>query len=195
VPTKVTLNATAASLLGFLHEGPLTGWDLLEHVDGSVGNFWNVTRSQVYRELKTLAAQGLVATGASGQRDRVPYAITKAGRAAFAEWISREPGEGVLRLPLVLTVFFGAHVDPARLARFLQSAHLEHQRTLEGYRAIRPEVTEPYQRAALELGIAYEQTMLDWIAGLPWTRERGGAAAARARATRAARPKKYPKYE
>ena len=45
------LNPTAASLLGYLDVGPMTGWDLNEFVRASIGNFWNVTRSQVYREL------------------------------------------------------------------------------------------------------------------------------------------------
>jgi DNA-binding PadR family transcriptional regulator len=185
------INATAASLLGFLHEGPLTGWDLCEHVDASVGNFWNVTRSQVYRELKTLADAGLVvATGATGARERVPYAITKAGRATFANWIAMEPSGAIMRLPLVLTVFFGAHVEPARLARFLQTARLEHERRMEGYRSIRPKVVEPFQRASLDLGISYEETMIRWIDSLPWTH--GRAANATPRARKPPKAKKYP---
>src|SRR5690242_19907305 len=113
------LNATAASLLGFLHTGPQTGWDLQQAVESSIGNFWNVTRSQVYRELKALAALGLITAGASGARDRTPYRITKEGRAAFASWIAREPEPGIMRLPLVVTVFFGSHVDPALLRRYI----------------------------------------------------------------------------
>jgi len=128
-----------------------------------------VTRSQVYRELKTLADAGLVTTGSTGARERVPYTITKAGRAAFADWIAREPGEEIMRLPLVLTVFFGAHVDPERLARFLQSARLRHQGRLDQYRTVCAQVTEPYQRATLDLGIAYEETLIRWIESLPWT--------------------------
>ena len=166
------LNATAASLLGFLHEGPATGWDLVLGIEQSVGNFWNVTRSQVYRELKTLAHEGFVTTGATGQRDRVPYAITKAGRAAFAAWIAREPGGGIMRLPVVLTVFFGKHVEPALLQRYLQAERLRHQTQRDRYREMHPHVTEPFQRASLELGIEYEGTMIRWLEGLPRIREK-----------------------
>src|SRR2546423_5398362 len=46
------LNSTAASLLGFLETyGPMSGYDIVGMVEGSIGYFWNVTRSQVYREL------------------------------------------------------------------------------------------------------------------------------------------------
>ena len=49
---SVELNSTAASLLGFLHEKPCSGYDLEVVIDGSIGRFWNVTRSQIYRELQ-----------------------------------------------------------------------------------------------------------------------------------------------
>jgi DNA-binding PadR family transcriptional regulator len=165
------LNATAASLLGFLHGGPKTGWDLVCAVEISVGNFWNVTRSQVYRELKTLAEAGLIEEGKVGKRDKVPYAITKAGRAAFAEWIGREPGPDLLRLPVVLTVFFGDRVEPKTLRRYLLTARLRHEKRLETYLSTREGVTAPYPRATLELGIAYEKTLIAWLDGLPWIRE------------------------
>jgi len=28
----IDLNATAASLLGFLNQGPLTGWEIVQHI-------------------------------------------------------------------------------------------------------------------------------------------------------------------
>lgn len=165
------INATAASLLGFLHDGPKTGWSLQEAVDASIGNFWNVTRSQVYRELKTLAAMGFVAAGATGRRDRVPYRITRQGRAEFAAWIAREPDGDVMRLPLAVTVFFGSHVEPALLRRYLQAARVAHQKQHDHYIAIRPGVTEPFERETLQLGIAYEAMWVGWLDGLPWIKE------------------------
>jgi DNA-binding PadR family transcriptional regulator len=168
------LNATAASLLGFLLDGPRSGWELQQAVEASVGNFWNVTRSQVYRELKTLSALGLVTAGATGARDRLPYKITKAGRAAFADWIAREPEPGIMRLPLVVTVFFGSHVEPSLLRRYLQAGRLAHQAQRDRYLAMRPKVTEPFERATLELGIAYEETWLKWLESLPWIKEPKG---------------------
>lgn len=82
------LNATAASLLGFLHEGSMTGWDMVATAQQRIGSFWTLTQSQVYRELATMARSGLVEAGPPGPRERKPYSITAAGRAAFAEWIA-----------------------------------------------------------------------------------------------------------
>jgi DNA-binding PadR family transcriptional regulator len=166
------LNATAASLLGFLHAGPQTGWDLQQAVEASIGNFWNVTRSQVYRELKTLAAAELITAGASGKRDRVPYRITKEGRIAFATWIAREPEPGIMRLPLVVTIFFGSHVEPTLLRRYIDAARIGHESQRDAYVRLRPSLTEPFQRATLDLGIAYEETWIRWLESLPWGREK-----------------------
>ena len=52
----VELNATQGSLLGFLHDGPKTGWDLLQEVSATLSRFWSVTPSHVYRELGTSSA-------------------------------------------------------------------------------------------------------------------------------------------
>ena len=56
----VELNATQGSLLGFLHDGPQTGWDLLQAVSATLSRFWSVTPSHVYRELGNLERRKLV---------------------------------------------------------------------------------------------------------------------------------------
>ena len=60
VSTGEDLNATQGSLLGFLHDGPKTGWDLLQEVSATLSRFWSVTPSHVYRELQNLERRKLV---------------------------------------------------------------------------------------------------------------------------------------
>ena len=115
------LNPTAATLLGFLHRGPMTGWDLAQMAEMVIGDFWNVTRSQVYRELRTLEGLELVAADTAATREKRPYSITDQGRTAFATFINREPGPDLLPSPLLLMVVFGRHLDPARKRRFSRS--------------------------------------------------------------------------
>ena len=43
----IRVNPTAASLLGFLHDGPMSGWDLVNRAQERIGEFWSLTRSQV----------------------------------------------------------------------------------------------------------------------------------------------------
>ena len=51
------INPTSASLLGFLYWRPMSGGEIVSAVEESVGHFWNVTRSQIYRELRVLASR------------------------------------------------------------------------------------------------------------------------------------------
>src|SRR5437763_9442557 len=85
-----TVNPTSASLLGFLCWRPMSGGEIVSAVEGSVGHFWNITRSQIYRELQALAGEGLVKLGEVGPRRRAPYAITDRGREAFRAWLETD---------------------------------------------------------------------------------------------------------
>jgi len=131
------LNATAASLLGFLHDGPLTGWDLVATAQQRIGAFWSITQSQVYRELTAMAGDGLVEAGERGARDRRPYAITDKGREAFATWVAELPAPEMIRFPLLLTVQFGAHVPRETLAAHVSHHRAAHAQRLAGYEASR----------------------------------------------------------
>lgn len=73
------LNATAAALLGLLSHGDMSGHELYKTADTGVGDYWTITRSQVYRELAAKDAVGLVEAGDEGPRSRRPYALTDMG--------------------------------------------------------------------------------------------------------------------
>lgn len=169
-----TPNGTAGALLGFLHVGPMSGWDLVGVAERAIGEFWPVTRSQVYRELKGLAEEGLIEVGERGPRDRRPYALTEDGRAAFLEWLDREPGPEQIRFPLLLTMSFGRHLPPERLASFVAAARDVHERRLDRHlrdletaRAAGGAECDPWAMATLDFGIRYETAVVEWFAGLP----------------------------
>jgi DNA-binding PadR family transcriptional regulator len=169
------LNATAASLLGFLHAGPQTGWDLVATADREIGPFWSITQSQVYRELTAMAQAGLVEAGIRGARDRRPYSITGAGRAAFADWARRPPSPELIRFPLLLTVAFGAHIPADVLAGHVAAHRAEHAERLAGYEELQvaaaqaPPGFEPdeFTLATLDFGLRYERAVLGWFDALP----------------------------
>lgn len=161
------LNSTAASLLGFLHEGPMSGWDLITTAQDRIGDFWTITQSQVYRELATMDKNGLVSKGEAGARDRTPYHITDSGRSTFAEWIARHPGAETIRFPLLLTLNFGDHLAPEHLEQFVGDGREVHQRRLGRYLAEDMSTLPAHRRATLEFGITYERAVLSWFDRLP----------------------------
>lgn len=162
------LNPTAASLLGFLHERSMTGWDLVEVADSRIGNFWNLTKSQVYRELQALADQGLVDSGERGVREKRLFAITPAGREAFSQWLQNDPTEETIRYPLLLSASFADYLPPEKLIEFIETHREQHQRRLEQYRAELLKMQSPGdggvgRELTFSFGIQYEEMVLKWM--------------------------------
>jgi len=164
--TVPALNATAASLLGFLEEGPRSGYDLARDIEKSIGRFWSTSQSQIYRELARLAEDGLCcASDASGSRARRTFTITAAGRAAFSAFIARAPNEETVRLPFLLTVFFGDRLPPGRLETLLQSERARYQAAIDEYRERLPALARmrPYAAQTMRYGLQFAEHTVAWI--------------------------------
>ena len=143
----------------------MSGYELAQEVAGSIGYFWNVTRSQLYRELKALEGSAYIAVSETGARDKRVYRITKSGRSAFAAWIDREPDPELIRYPLLLSIFFGDALDPQRLRAWLIAHRERHARRLAQYEHLLPEVRakHPYPALTLDFGIEYERMVIRWV--------------------------------
>jgi DNA-binding PadR family transcriptional regulator len=167
----VEVNATAAALLGLLRDGPHTGYALAQQAQQELGDFWTVTRSQVYRELAAMAARGLVRGDETGARNARAYHLTDAGRAAFSAWLHAEPGPDVVRIPLLLRLAFVEELEPARLREVVVAQRDEHAARLAGYEQIeaaaRAAGAPDRQLLTLRFGLAYERAVLGWFDGLP----------------------------
>lgn len=173
--SKRGLNSTAASLLGFLHEGPMSGWDLVNLAQERIGDFWTITQSQVYRELAAMDRAGLVQKGQRGARERTPYHLTEAGREEFAQWIVRDPGPETIRVPLLLTLSFGEFVEPARLDRIIAANRRVHEQRLAEYLSEEGTPMSRCEQATLDFGIGYERAVLSWFDRLPAMLGRNGS--------------------
>jgi DNA-binding PadR family transcriptional regulator len=165
-----SVNSTAAALLGFLHRRPMTGWQVVEVAELELCDFWNLTRSQVYRELAKLTEGGLIQAGEKGVRDQVPYSITDVGRQAFLEWLNKDPGPEILRSPIHLKLAFAEHLDDQTCARFVRIQRRRNEERLEYYQRLETNVQDirPGAMHVLRSGIMYRKWMLSWLASLPW---------------------------
>lgn len=162
------LNSTSALLLGLLSAGPRTGYQLAKDAEG-VAPFWTVTRSQIYRELASMAEAALVRKEPSGPRDAQPYSITDSGREAFEEWVRTDPEPENLRIPLLLRLTFTDHLPRERIREMLTDHLAIHQRRLEEYEKLHTTLADlpELQRLTLTFGITYERAVLQWFADLP----------------------------
>ncbi|MGH9305938.1 MAG: PadR family transcriptional regulator [Acidimicrobiales bacterium] len=158
------INPTQGSLLGFLFDGPKTGWDLIQEVQKGLARFWNLTPSHVYRELRNLEERGLIVGGLPEVRDRRPFTITPDGRSAFTAWIVQDPPAEQIRFPLLVSLWFGRHLDPSTMAGFMASSRKDHERRLRSYQVV--EAPDEHTGAVLSFGIAYEKAVIAWLDGL-----------------------------
>ncbi|HWH30883.1 MAG TPA: helix-turn-helix transcriptional regulator [Mycobacteriales bacterium] len=163
----MAVNATAAALLGLLRDGAASGYELAQRATAELGDFWTVTRSQVYRELTGLADQGLVEVGQTGARSRREHRLTASGRVAFREWLAAEPGADVVRIPLLLRLAFADELDPARLRELVSTQRAAHAERLARYRELEAAAlaTGGTDRdlVTLRFGLRYEEAVLRWF--------------------------------
>jgi DNA-binding PadR family transcriptional regulator len=165
------LNSTAAALLGLLHEGPMTGGELVASAKDRFGAFWSITRSQVYRELPGLASAGYVRPGKLGPRAAQPYAITAAGKRAFRTWLAEPPGSEHARNPLILRLGFGGHYSSGQLKQLVEDAREQHQAAVANHRArvadLKKANADQFLVATAEFGVAYERALVRWLESVP----------------------------
>jgi PadR family transcriptional regulator AphA len=77
-------------ILGVVSAKPMTGYDLVQYFDTSVGFFWPAKQPQIYPELHRMEKAGLlsgrVTQGLRGEKRL--YAITAKGEAELRRWVS-----------------------------------------------------------------------------------------------------------
>lgn len=165
-----TVNPTAAALLGLLHDGPMTGGQLMAAAERRLGSFWSMTRSQVYRELPALAEAGYVKLGKPGPRSSQPYSLTPAGKRAFLRWLAEPASRDAVRNPIALRVAFGAQHTASQLRDLYSAATNYHNEALAEARDAAKDTKkdgDEYGNAALEFAISYHRAALAWLKTVP----------------------------
>ncbi len=165
--------ALAQALLAALSREPLSGYDLTQRFDGSLGYFWQASHQQIYRELAKLAAQqqlDVIVQTQAKRPDRKMYSITVAGREALANWLQTSVQPMPIRDDLLVKLYAGEWAQPELLLAELR----EHQRYHQQKRMIYTTIAERYfshatlsygemcMKLTLDYGLAYENNWLQW---------------------------------
>lgn len=119
------LPQTSFAVLGMLSFQPMSGYDLKQFADKSIGHFyWSPAKSQIYAELRRLTKAGLVTeehVEQEGRPDKRMYALTPAGEKGLADWVDNADFEqDVFKSNLMLRVFFGKSANPEALIQLLR---------------------------------------------------------------------------
>ena len=125
------VNPTAAALLGLLHEGPMTGGQLMAAAERRLGAVL-VDDPQPGLPGAAGAGRAWVTCGSAspGPRSSQPYAITPAGKRAFSRWLAEDPGRDAIRNPVALRVAFGTQHSASQLKDLYAAANEYHTEAL-----------------------------------------------------------------
>ena len=95
MPAKPTVTTTSYAILGLLALRPWTAYELTRRMEKSLRFYWPRAQSKLYEEPKKLVALGCAKAeaGATGDRRRTTYRITRRGRRMLEDWLLL-PGAG-----------------------------------------------------------------------------------------------------
>jgi PadR family transcriptional regulator AphA len=169
-------SSSAQALLGLLTIAPMSGYDLRQTIEASIGHMWNESYGQIYPNLRRLAAVGLVhrkTDAQKGKRDRHVYSITRKGRTRLAEWLVLPAQPEVPRNEMLLKLFFGAQVAPEVSIAHVQRMAEQHRAVLEKFKCIEREDIDRYQQypdaAFWRMAVRYGQMEME--IHLRWAQE------------------------
>lgn len=162
-------------ILAIVEAKPSTGYAITKEFDAVAGFFWRASHQQVYRELAALADEGLVRfkdVAQEGRPDKKVYAITAAGRRAFAEWFAQPQDVPRVNDALMVKVFAGELGGIENLVGQLSEARTQHLARLAMLESIQ---REHYPEAPADMprwkqlvyltlcwGLARERAWLQW---------------------------------
>ncbi len=104
------INKSKYAVLGILSLGPMSGYEIKNTIEGSLGNFWSESYGQIYPILRSLVAEGLATSRTeeqTGRPNRHVYTLTDAGRGALLQWLAEPVEYDVGRVEILLKLFFG----------------------------------------------------------------------------------------
>jgi DNA-binding PadR family transcriptional regulator len=108
-------------ILGLLSREPLHGYEIKQRFEELLGGTWEVNIGQVYTTFQRLERDQLIQPlGSRGDRGKLSYAITEAGRQAFERWLD-QPAEHPqqLREDIYVKLLLAARLANGRLWHIL----------------------------------------------------------------------------
>ncbi|MCD2443205.1 PadR family transcriptional regulator [Agromyces sp. SYSU K20354] len=162
----------ARIILGLLDIAPMSGYDVKRYVDTVVTHFWTADKSQVYRTLAGLVADGLARTETvpgTTAPDRLVHHLTDAGRTALHEWLVSALDRQPERDAFLARAFFAGGLDDDELGELLARRRAAGEQLLATLAAMRESTPAPRDRAGrlrlatLENGMRHARTELEWL--------------------------------
>jgi DNA-binding PadR family transcriptional regulator len=167
------LKKTAYVILGLLTEAPMTGYQLKQIIDIRFKFFWRESYGQIFPVLKAMAEEGdIVIQDMTQKQNRAQkmYAITPQGEAKLAAWLKLPVETEMIRMEILLKLYFGNLVERQTLLAHLnafQKAHQKDLAQLDGFadevsRLMDQDANHPMVLSVIQFGQKVNRAYLEW---------------------------------
>jgi PadR family transcriptional regulator, regulatory protein AphA len=162
------------ALLGFLHAGPLHGYEIHRRLAdrAGLGRVWRLKQSHLYALLARLEAEGLIASRREPQATRPTrrvFALTEAGRQALAEWVQSPVARGrEVRLDFLAKLYCARAFGPVVVTQLVARQRAALEGWLAEVRGPAPAALAPedalFARLVADFRAGQIEAMLAWLA-------------------------------
>jgi DNA-binding PadR family transcriptional regulator len=192
--TMSKITTTGYAMMGILSARARSTYELVQYMkESNLRAIWSPAESQVYKEPKRLAEEGLAESRVEfqGERKRTLYRATRAGRKALREWLGEPSQRFSYRSEAMVKVSFGDFGSVEDLSRNIQAIRDEAEddaRVMLEFAESRAERGPVARRRThvnalvalfiiemMEVRIRWASRALEFIQG--WTEARGNEAA------------------
>lgn len=160
-------------ILGFLSYGELSGYDLEKKFRSSIGYFWSVKISQVYRDLHAMEKSGWVQSKdmiQTGRPNKKIYMITDAGYQELDNWLLgyKVKNDIEVRIGILMRMFFAAKIPKQETIALLERFRTKCQEAQEKLSDVNEEIPQSdkiemlYMQTTLSYGYKYYQMQMEW---------------------------------
>jgi len=111
------------TILGFLNNQDLSGYDLQKKIENTINHFWPSTQSQIYRTLKELINDGQVDMQIVYQDEKPNkklYTITPTGEKELVQWLGSRLDLPDHRNQFLVQLFFSDCIDNNKILKNLE---------------------------------------------------------------------------
>lgn len=154
-------------ILGFLCERPMTGYEIKQQMENSVGFFFDASYGGIYPALKKLEKEGLVEKQVipqEGKPNKNLFVITENGKEVFQGYLNSPLDPTTIRSDILTRLFFAQFTPKENVLKWLNEERERNVSKLKQYEVINQNYElEKFQRFTLEYGIRISEMIIDLI--------------------------------
>lgn len=154
-------------ILGFLCEHPMSGYEIKQQMENSVGFFFDASYGGIYPALRKLEKEGHVEKQVilqEGKPNKNLFAITDSGKELFQVYLNSPLNPTIVRSDLLIRIFFGRFTSKENILEWLKEEKAQNEWKLKQYADIGEKYPmEKFQRITLEYGIRNSEMIITLI--------------------------------